>query len=484
VFLVGSAAALYYSHVGLALSHYDARAHLVVSRRIFDSIVPGWQQIGAVWLPLPHLLDMLPVQVDVFYRTGAFAIAISVASMAVAAWALARLILRTTGSAAGGLTAAALFVANPNLLYLQSTPMTEPLLFATTMVAAMLVAEWVDRDTPRWPHGAGLALTASCMTRYEAWPVAGAILALAGIVMLRRGRTVYHAVAACARLAVYPAVAMLLFLLNSRWTTGRWFLTTGFFVAENEAKGQGWLAWEQVRIGTYQLSGSALVWPAYASAALVLIAFVRSKTAASLTLVLALVAAVSLPWYAYLHGHPLRVRYSVPLVFAACALCGVGVSLLPRRLRVFAAIALVLAVLRNQSPLDARAPMVLEAQRDNANRAGRSAVTAYLVKHYDVDGTAVVMASMGSLAHYIHDLSAYGFRIRNFLHEGNGDLWVFAVEQGPHGFADWILVEEKAEGGDALFHRAQELPQFYRGFERVAEGGGVALYRATPETNR
>ena len=51
---------------------------------------------------------------------------------------------------------------NPNLLYLQSTPMTEPLLFATTMVAVMSVAEWVDRDAPRWPHAAGLALTAAC----------------------------------------------------------------------------------------------------------------------------------------------------------------------------------------------------------------------------------------------------------------------------------------------------------------------------------
>ena len=69
-----AAAAIAYSHLGLALSHYDARAHLVVSRRIFDSIVPGWQQIGAVWLPLPHLINMLPVQVDVLYRTGAFAI--------------------------------------------------------------------------------------------------------------------------------------------------------------------------------------------------------------------------------------------------------------------------------------------------------------------------------------------------------------------------------------------------------------------------
>ena len=73
--------------------------------------------------------------------------------------------------------------------------------------------------------------------------------------------------------------------------------------------------------------------------------------------------------------------------------------------------------------------MVLEAQRDNVNRAGRMVVTAYLVQHYDWSGNSVVMASMGSLAHYIQDLSAYGFHIRNFLHEGNGDLWVFAVEQ-------------------------------------------------------
>ena len=56
-----------------------------MARRILDSLTPGWQQIGAVWLPLPHVLNMLPVQVDAWYRSGASAIAISVASMAVAA---------------------------------------------------------------------------------------------------------------------------------------------------------------------------------------------------------------------------------------------------------------------------------------------------------------------------------------------------------------------------------------------------------------
>jgi hypothetical protein len=43
-----------------------------------------------------------------------------------------------------------------------------------------------------------------------------------------------------------------------------------------------------------------------------------------------------------------------------------------------------------------------------------------------------------------------------------------------------VAIEESAEGGDALYQRAREDNRFLRGFDRVAEGGGVALYRATP----
>src|SRR3990170_28287 len=76
--------ALQYHQLGLTLSHHDARGHLVVARRIVDSITPGWQQIGAVWLPLPHLLNAIPVQVDAWYRSGASAVGISILSFAVA----------------------------------------------------------------------------------------------------------------------------------------------------------------------------------------------------------------------------------------------------------------------------------------------------------------------------------------------------------------------------------------------------------------
>ena len=67
----GLLAALVYWQQGLTLSHYDAKGHLVVARRVLDSLTPGWLQLGAVWLPLPHVLNLLPVQIDAWYRTGA-----------------------------------------------------------------------------------------------------------------------------------------------------------------------------------------------------------------------------------------------------------------------------------------------------------------------------------------------------------------------------------------------------------------------------
>ncbi len=60
--------------------------------------------------------------------------------------------------------------------------------------------------------------------------------------------------------------------------------------------------------------------------------------------------------------------------------------------------------------------------------SGRRAVTAYLRTHYD--GRPIMM-SMGSLAHYMHDLSLEGFDIHDFLHEGNGEVWVSAMQYGP-----------------------------------------------------
>src|SRR5437667_7046212 len=140
--LGGAIVAWHYHQLGLTLTHYDARGHLVVARRIIDSITPGWQQVGAVWLPLPHLLNAIPVQADLFYRTGASGVAISIAAFAIAAGAIAAIVLTLTESAAAAMAGAAVFALNPNVLYLQATPMSEPLLLALTTLAIAMLIPW------------------------------------------------------------------------------------------------------------------------------------------------------------------------------------------------------------------------------------------------------------------------------------------------------------------------------------------------------
>ncbi len=75
----------------------------------------------------------------------------------------------------------------------------------------------------------------------------------------------------------------------------------------------------------------------------------------------------------------------------------------------------------------------------------------------------------------MQELSHNGFALRDFLHEGNGDLWLAALER-PRDHVRWILMEEVAEGGDMLAERARREPAFLAGFTRMCEGGGVVLY--------
>jgi hypothetical protein len=50
-------AALYFFYSrGLTNIYGDAIAHMEGARRIFDSLTPGYEEIGSVWLPLFHLL--------------------------------------------------------------------------------------------------------------------------------------------------------------------------------------------------------------------------------------------------------------------------------------------------------------------------------------------------------------------------------------------------------------------------------------------
>jgi hypothetical protein len=480
--VLGTIAAAVYWRAGLTLSHYDARAHLVVARRIFDSLTPGWEQIGAVWLPLPHLLNALPVQIDWLYRTGASGIAISIASFAITVACISAIVRAVAGSRTGAILAATLFAFNPNVLYLQSTPMTEPLLFALSALVVVHLAQWAtsstrygdSNDSVRIRPAACWTIVAACLTRYEAWPIVGAAIVLAAWVKWRRG-TVFTAVLhESTKPALYAVGTAVFFMGFSFATTGQWFVTGGFYVPDPKLQGQPMAIYEAIRQGLVGLAGPRFVQFTIWSMAIIVIAALLRRSWSSLILPIALVAAAALPCYAYFAGHPFRSRYEVPLILAGAVCIGSAVSLL-RFAAPLVAIPMLALVMVQAPTFDAElAPMLVEAQLDRANSFGRRTVTACLQQQYD---HSTIMASMGSLAHYMQELSHAGFDLADFLHEGSGPMWAVALHQDPSLIVGWILIEEFAEGGDRLHQLAKAWPGFLKDYERVCEGGNVALYR-------
>jgi hypothetical protein len=498
--VVNSGAAVYYHQLGLTLSHYDARGHLVVARRVFDSITPGWQQIGAVWLPLPHLLNLLPVQIDAMYRSGASGVAISIVAGAAAAAAIAWIVLRLTDSALAAALAAGTFALNPNMLYLQATPMTEPLLLGLSVSAVALLMAWSATAFDRKPHDGhpsaatgigdewrprpvsttllGTVMALACLTRYEAWPVVAAALPAAVFVRIRNGDSALTAVRRVATVALYPSAAILAFVVLSRVVVGEWFTASGFFVPENKALGRPLEALLEIIWGSHALTGTWLMVLAAIGWCWLIAAGTARRRRAEAVIALALIAAAALPWAAFVRGHPFRIRYMVPLIAAQAVGLGVTIAIVRRAVPI-TAIVVMLLLASETRPFSPMAPMVLEAQWDRPNVSARRHVTDCLRSHDDGE---TIMASMGSLGHYMQEMSAAGVTLRRFLHEGNGDIWLTALN-GPRRFAGWLLIEEKAEGGDVLAHLARARPAFLSGYERVCEGAGVALYRRTGAAN-
>ena len=465
--LIGAAAVVHYWRAGLVLSHYDARAHLTVARRVFDSLTPGWRQLGGVWLPLPHVIDLPLVASTWAYRTGIPAVAASVLALSVGLAALARWIVRETGSVVAALAAPALILGNPNVLYLQSTPMTEPLLLGLSCVALLAVDEWIRFPASRRAAWAGPALGALLLVRYEGWFVGAALGAVAVVARRRDG------LAAVMRLLGWPVVAVLAFLSLSWASTGHFLVTSGFYVADNPARHQPLAALSDMARVTTALTGPVVVACALAGAAICLM---RARRLSTALLPLSLAAAGCLPLGAFDAGHPMRVRYMVPLVAAAGVLTAIAVASVAGsrgRLRALVATVVVLVTFAMRPPFDARAPVVVEAQRDVPLQLARQPVTAYLARAYD--GTPI-LASMEALGHYMQEMSAIGLPLRVFLHEGNGDLWLDALS-GPRRHVGWILIESRTDGRDGLADQVARDPAFLDGFEQVAAGGDVVLYK-------
>jgi hypothetical protein len=167
VVLLSLAAASFCYLAGTLNLHYDGVAHLNIARRVFDHPVPHYSHLGTVWLPLQHLLLLPWVQSDFLWSQGLAGTLVSVSAFWFACYYLFRLGVSAYRPAAAFLPVAA-FALNPNILYLQSTPLGEMLYIALFLAAAFHLLRLVEQPEASVVPSAVATLLA-CLTRYDGW---------------------------------------------------------------------------------------------------------------------------------------------------------------------------------------------------------------------------------------------------------------------------------------------------------------------------
>ena len=161
---------LFYTR-GLTQLYGDTLAHMEGARRVFDSLTPGYPGTGSVWLPLFHLLAAPLALNDHLWRTGLAGSLISVAAFCLSAWFLFRLALEMSASLAAAFVTLAVFLFCPSMLYLASTPMTEPLAILWAVLAVYGLFRFQMSGHTLCVVGAAVAALLGTWTRYGEWYV-------------------------------------------------------------------------------------------------------------------------------------------------------------------------------------------------------------------------------------------------------------------------------------------------------------------------
>lgn len=203
---------LYYFQRNDLLLYGDAVAHINIARRVFDSQTPGLLQLGTVWLPLPHLLMIPFLWSNSMWQSGAGGSIPSMIAYVFGVVGIFRLVrgmlaadlVTKPAAGVGACTAAFAYGANPNLIYMQATAMTESLYLALFIWAVVYFAEFIRKSGPGGVNQLGrekpsksrrddpaLTRCAWCLagaelTRYDAWFLAGVMGAAVIVIALRR----------------------------------------------------------------------------------------------------------------------------------------------------------------------------------------------------------------------------------------------------------------------------------------------------------
>ncbi len=465
----------------------DARAHMDVARHVTDALTPGWAQLGSVWLPLPQILLVPLVAITPLWHNGAAGAIVSGICFVYAAVRVYSIVQDLTASKVGAWAGFLVFVVNLNLLYMQSTALTEPVLLAFSVGAVFHLTRWMRTFSVRELLWGGLFVFCATLTRYEGWSLLVASLVVVwgwGRLADRRRKSPQAGFVMFAVIAGYGIVLWLLYNLII-FHDALYFLHSAYSAqAINGAQAQfgllgtkgnvketiltyGWDVLDVVGIPVVIVAGLSMV------ASLVTRYPEKRRTIATFILLGAPVLFEFLSLYA--GQTTIRVPQVAPYAMwndrygiMALPLCAVAAGLLVGRWKWTIPVVAVATVV-------ATVTMVVVTPLTLADgRTGTSAATtlsppgeaAYLAAHYR-GGRILADDSVASALMF-----QSGLDLTQFVTVGFHPYWGEALGNPPAHVAWVVAFPNDAVSGDIRFH-----PDRFRDFTLVYEKNKIKIYQ-------
>ena len=446
------------------LLYVDSISHLEIARRVVSSTSPGLAQLGYVWLPLPHLLMLPFVWISPLYQNGFAGSIVSMTAYVATAALIYKIAFRLTSRKFAGVVAAGVFALNVNMLYMQSTPMTEALLFCTLAAMVYCIQQWADTDKYQYLIAGAVAALCATLTRYESWPVlACLVIAVVFIARQRKRAGLTPKIRWTSTQDRFIAFAVVAFAGIAAWLIWNWaiFGNPLNFQTGQFAKPSNWVSSGEPFIGSWLIAAKTYWYamldnetsPLLLLAAAGLVCLIarewRTKRTAARSLpVLSLLVIVPFfivslyagqrPLHVLQISHDLyNVRFGLIMLVPAAILIGYLVGTLQRfRLPMYVAGSLVLALAVGLGASLVRHDNVITytAARETLSSTSvlkQQPVVAFLRTHYT--GGLVLMESFGN------ENIAFQIPSDQLVYEGSYRQWLPSLRNPSGNHIEWII---------------------------------------------
>jgi hypothetical protein len=483
---------LYFLSNGLGVAYNDARSHLDIARRVVENLKPGFAQLGSVWLPLPHLLATLTVWNNFMWHSGLAAALQSMLAF-IATGILIYQILKTLGvGLLGRLAGVMIFALNLNIIYMQSTAMTELLLLGTMTAGAYELIQWHKDDLTSHLIKSSFFIMLSTMIRYDGW----FLLVYSVVLITIHGLKKFGYKTTEGMVILFSTLGAFGILLWIFWNLiifhdPLYFIFGPYAAAtqQQQLASAGVLGTKHNLLFSLQTYTYAVIYNAgmlqtvLAVIGMVLFWFDKRITtsvrlsatvllAPFLFNVLALYLGQSVLFVQGLTGNSwFNVRYGLMMVPSVAVFVGYLVYRLPSIKYVL----IILLLFVSFFSFVNRDAVTIDDAVFGASGKNVSQVSGYLRNHA-TDQPGFVLISVAS-----HDAIIFssGLQMSRFIHEGTGEYWTLAIAHPAH-WARWIVMRTN-DINDQTFRLIRNNPEFKQDYVLINHYPFADVYEIKPQ---